>query len=203
MRESVDRGVGDDAARRGEQVFAVQQGELREDLVRDRALGAKVVTGQDGDGGHLGTGAAGRGNADDRQGVRDRILVVEVVGAVVFAADHQGDGLGGIHGGPASDADDIIHPLCDAQVAALHDGLDGRVFLHFGEDDTFHAVFREGVLDIPDGPVVKGAAAACDDEGLFSEGGQLRGMDPDTVFITVYFCRHLKIPENIPFAEAD
>ena len=192
MGEGVDGCVDDDSSGGGEQIASVKEREGGEDLVRNRAFGAQAGTGQDGDRRDLGAGSAGRRDADDGKRIGDSAAVIQVFDAGVLLADHEGDGLGCVHGGTAADADDEIRAFGETPVAALHDSLYGRILLDLIEDGALHAVIGQGCLYIGDGAVFKGAAFAGDDQGLFSEGRKLLCVGADTVVFTVNFCGHIK-----------
>ena len=108
MGKGIHGGVDNHGMRSAHQIFSVNQGELREDLMGNGDLRVLRMNRQDGYTGDFRTGSACGGNRDHIQCVCGQRRVIKIIGIVRVSVNHEGDGLGRIQRGASADADHKI-----------------------------------------------------------------------------------------------
>ena len=131
VAEGVHSRIGEDLLRRAGHILAVDQCEIREDLMWDRSLYMLVMSCQNRDSCNFRTGTGRSGDLSDRKRGCFRCFVVHVLPSVIRVIYHQRDRLRGVHGGSSTDTDNKIRPDF---IYSLHNAGFGGVYWYLTKD---------------------------------------------------------------------
>ena len=193
MPQCIHRRVPNDMRRRGRKVFTVNECQIRKDFVWKRALCFFGMKGQYAHPGHLGPGAAGCRNQNQRKmgGFLCLRCIIQVIRTLPGMCQHKSGRFRGIQGRAAADPDDKIRLFLQAPFSCLHNRLNGGVLFYLIKQHIGDTALFQSICHILQRAVDSRRIPAHHQKCPAPKGAQLAAALLYTVFFLIDLYRHI------------